>query len=165
MKFRAHLTPAARLAIGLASLSVLLFLLLDFALGLIPDRSDIARKIRQSAAESISIQTANLLPNNNLAAIRKLLDGSRGRYPELQSGALRTKAGEVLVSSGDHARHWRPLSSGRSNLTAMQIPVLSGNVSWGQLELAFEPVHQGGIMGGSRNRRYWSSLACRSLAH
>jgi diguanylate cyclase (GGDEF)-like protein len=147
MKLRLQLTPAARLAIGLASLSVLLFLLLDFALGLMPDRSDVARKIRQSAAESIAIQTASLLPNNNLAAIRSLLETGRSRFPELQSAALRTRGGEVVASSGDHAQHWKPLSSGRSNLTAMQIPVLSGNLNWGQIELAFEPVHEGGLLG------------------
>lgn len=147
MKLRMTLTPAARLAIGLASLSVLIFLLLDFAFGLIPDRTDTARKIRQLAAESIAIQTASLLPNNNLVAIGKLLESGRTRHPELLSAALRTKGGEVVAIAGDHSRHWKPLAGGRSNLTAMQIPVLSGNLSWGQLELAFEPVHQGGIMG------------------
>ena len=147
MKLRAPLTPAARLAIGLASLSVLLFLLLDFALGLMPDRAETARKIRQSAAESLAVQTASLLPNNNLAAIRKLLENGRARYPELVSGALRTKGGEVVASAGDHSRQWKPLPGGRSNLTAMQIPVLSGSTTWGQLELAFEPVHENGITG------------------
>ncbi len=147
MKLRPQLTPAARLAIGLASLSVLLFLLLDFALGLMPDRTDMARKIRQSVAESIAIQTASLLPNNNLAAIRTLLETGRSRYPELRSGALRTRGGEIVALAGDHMSHWKPLAGGRSNLTAMQIPVLSGTLNWGQLELAFEPVHESGLLG------------------
>lgn len=147
MRLRLNFTPAARLAVGLASLSVLLFLLLDFALGLMPDRAEIARKVRQSVAESVAVQTATLLPTNNLAAIRKLLETTRSRYPELQSAALRTKADDVIVSVGDHRGQWQPLPAGRSNLNSMQIPVYSGNAPWGQLELSFEKVHGNGIAG------------------
>lgn len=146
-KFRLQFTPAARLAVGLASLSVLLFLLLDFAFGLMPDRGETARKIRQSAAESIAVQTAAMLPANNLVAIRKLLQSSRERYPELLSAAVRTKGGDIVVSAGDHGQNWQPLPGGRSNLNSMQVPVYSGNTPWGQLELSFEPVHDSGLLG------------------
>lgn len=147
MKLKLQFTPAARLAVGLASLSVLLFLLLDFAFGLMPDRAETARKVRQSVAESVAVQTATALPSNNLVALKRLLEGHRERYPELLSAAVRTRGGEIVVSVGDHLQHWRPLPGGRSNLTSMQVPVFSGNTAWGQLELAFEPVHAGGIIG------------------
>lgn len=147
MRLKLQFTPAARLAVGLASLSVLLFLLLDFAFGLMPDRAETARKIRQSVAESVAVQTATILPSNNLGAIRKLLEVHRERYPELLSAAVRTKGGEVVVSVGDHLHRWQPLPGGRSNLTSMQVPVFAGNAPWGQLELAFEPVHEAGLIG------------------
>lgn len=143
---RLQLTPAARLAIGLASLTVCLFLMLDFALGLTADRTGIARKLRQATAESLAAQVAVALPSNDRQVVLKALTAAQSRTPEIRSVAVRKREGEVVVSAGDHARHWQAPPEGRSTLTHMQIPLNTGAQTWGGVEISFDPVYPEGLL-------------------
>jgi diguanylate cyclase (GGDEF)-like protein len=143
---RIQLTPAARLAIGLASLTVCLFLMLDFALGLTPDRGDIARRVRQATAESLASQVAVVLPTNDRKALIKLLADVQARVPDMRSAAVRMRNGQVVASTGAHVQNWVAPADGRSTLTHMQLPLHTGKELWGNVEIAFDPVYPEGLL-------------------
>ncbi len=147
-QFLRDLSPAARLAIGLVALMTCLILLIDYAVGIVPDRSDAARRIRQSTAELVAVQAAALLPSNDVATIRRLLDEVRERgHGDLKSVALRTRDGAIVVQSGDHDRHWISPPGEVSTLEFLRVPIHAGAVPWGTVELAFESVYPDSVFG------------------
>ena len=147
MLSRSQLSPAARLAIGLASLTICLFLLIDFALGIVPDRGDTARRIRTALTESIATQAASKLPSNDRALLVQSLEQSAARHPEIRSVGIRSRAGRLIAQVGDHGQNWKPPANGRSTLTDMQVPIYSGTDAWGNVEIAFDPVYPQHLIG------------------
>jgi diguanylate cyclase (GGDEF)-like protein/PAS domain S-box-containing protein len=158
--FRPRLSPIARLSVGLVSLVICLVLMLDFGLGLFPDREQQARPLRQALAESIGAQLTPILGSLNDEAVTKIARAFMERHPELRSVAVfRTppetdsgtpsglRASSAWVVVGDHDRHFRAPADGRSSLTAIQLPVLANEQQWGLIALAFDPVVPRGLLG------------------
>ena len=98
MKFRMlTLDPVARIALGLVALLLSLLLVLDLVFGLIPDRADFARQLRQRTSESLAVQAAALLQEGDMATLQRILQQVRERTTDLRSVAVRHQSGAIAA--------------------------------------------------------------------
>ena len=144
------LGPIARVSLGLIALIVSLVLIADMLLGLIPQRADTALQIRQRVAENVAAQMVVLLESRDEQLLVKSLQQAMARNPEMLSVALRRVDGGILAYRGDHNRHWQVQRRLRSSWNHLQVPLLSSEGPWGQLEMAFVPVEPRSVWGWLR---------------
>lgn len=135
-----RLSPVARIALGLMGLLISLLMAVDLVFGLLPDRSEIARQVRQQLSESLAVQATAQLQAGDMSALQHTLLEVLERNHDLRSVAVRQGTGAVLVQVGDHPQHWHPPEDGSSTLTQVRVPVLSEGKAWGEVELVFRPV-------------------------
>jgi hypothetical protein len=138
MKFR--LGPVSRISMGLVSLAAFLLLTADLLLGLMPDQSDIARQVRKHSAESLAVQLAALVQQDQFDVLRRTLHAVISRDSDVLSIAVRRKDGEIMAETGNHVKHWSAPSSGKSTLTNVLVPISSSQGVWGQIEVAYRPI-------------------------
>lgn len=134
------LNPVARIALGLVALLMSLLMGADMVFGLIPDRSDTARQIRQQISESLAVQATALLQTGDVATLQSTLRAVLERNSELRSVAVRQDGANIIAQAGEHGRFWQPPEDGSSTLTQVRVPVLANGREWGELQLAFRPV-------------------------
>ena len=139
-RFLPRLTPAARIALGLISLIVTLLLVIDIALNLIPDQTDMQRKIRESTSERLAVQITSLIQAQEWEALKLTVRESVARDPEILSLAVRRQDGNIVVQTGEHLRHWNAPAPGKSTLTDVRVPVYTQDVHWGDVEISYKPV-------------------------
>lgn len=135
-----RLSPVARIALGLVGLLISLLMAVDLVFGLLPDRSALAREVRQQLSESLAVQATAQLQAGDMSAIQHTLLEVLERNHDLRSVAVRQGSGTLLVQVGDHLQHWHPPEDGSSTLTQVRVPVLSEGKAWGEVELVFRPV-------------------------
>lgn len=135
-----RLSPVARIALGLVGLLISLLMAVDLVFGLLPDRSEIARQVRQQLSESLAVQATAQLQAGDMSALQHTLREVLERNHDLRSVAVRQNTGAVLVQVGDHPQYWRPPEDGSSTLTQVRVPVFSEGRTWGEVELVFRPV-------------------------
>jgi diguanylate cyclase (GGDEF)-like protein/PAS domain S-box-containing protein len=135
------LTPASRLAIGLVSLTVSILLFLDLTLGIMPDRADLAKKVRQATAESLAVQVTSLLQDKGSVDLVPVLQQVVQRNTEVKSIGLRTEDGRLVMDVGDHLKNWSPPPGDRSTIDDLRVPIFSGKERWGTIEIAFQSVY------------------------
>ena len=141
MKMRfPRLTPATRIALGLVSLLVTLLLLIDIALNLVPDRTDMQRRIRESTSERLAVQVTSMIQSQDWDALKRTVREAVERDPDILSLAVRQQNGRILVSAGDHLRHWAAPAEGQSTLTDVRVPLYANNTHWGDVEISYTPV-------------------------
>ena len=141
MKLRLpHFTPAVRIALGLISLIVTLLLLIDIALNLVPDQTDMQRKIRESTSERLAVQVTSLIQAQEWDALKLTISEALSRDKEILSLAVRQQDGKIVVKAGDHHRHWVSPAEGKSTLTHVRVPVYARNTHWGDVEISYVPV-------------------------
>jgi PAS domain S-box-containing protein len=144
------------IAVGLALLVASALLAASF-LGLVPDRAGAVRAGRAALAESLAITGTALVGRGELAAFEPILRLVAKRNPELQSAGVRGADGRLLLAVGAHEQLWQALPDAHSTDAQLQVPLLSGNRPWGQLELRYaEPRHLQ-LLGG------WLSLLAAPL--
>lgn len=134
------INPIARIAIGLVALLLSLLMVMDMVFGLLPDRADFAREIRQQISEGLAIQSAALLQVGDIPTLQRTLGDVLKRNEALRSLAVRRHGGEIVARAGEHERYWHPPEDGSSTVTQVRVPVLSDGKPWGEVELAFRPV-------------------------
>ncbi|MGV8992414.1 MAG: diguanylate cyclase [Thiobacillus sp.] len=141
-RFLPRLTPAARIAIGLISLIVTLLLIIDIALNLVPDRTEMQRKIRESTSERLAVHMSSLIQMQEWDALKHTMRDviARDKDKELLSLAIRQKNGHILVATGDHLRYWVPPALGKSTLTHVRVPIYAKGDFWGDVEISYTPV-------------------------
>jgi diguanylate cyclase (GGDEF)-like protein/PAS domain S-box-containing protein len=135
------LTPASRLAIGLVSLTVSILLFLDLTLGIMPDRADLAKKVRQATAESLAVQVTSLLQDKGSVDLVPVLQQVVQRNTEVKSIGLRTDDGRLVMDVGNHLKNWSPPPGDRSTIDDLRVPIFSGKERWGTIEIAFQSVY------------------------
>ncbi|MFO7541978.1 MAG: GGDEF domain-containing protein [Thiobacillus sp.] len=135
-----RLTPATRVALGLISLIVTLLLLIDMALNLVPDQTDMQRRIRESTSERLAVQLTSLIQSQEWGALKLTVDEARARDSDILSLGVRQQGGKLLVQAGDHLRQWRPPAEGKSTLTHVRVPIYARKVHWGDVEISYKPV-------------------------
>ena len=63
--------PASRLAFGVLGLMMSLFLLLDLFVDVVPDRADMAARLRGRLSESLTVQVTALIQADQRGALRR----------------------------------------------------------------------------------------------
>lgn len=140
MKLRLpRFTPAARIALGLISLIVTLLLLVDIALNLVPDQTEMQRRIRESTSERLAVQVTSLIQAQEWDALKLTVGQTLARDKDILSLAVRQQDGRVVVMAGNHHAHWIPPASGKSTLTHVRVPVYANHAHWGDVEISYVP--------------------------
>ncbi|MDD2990751.1 MAG: sensor domain-containing diguanylate cyclase [Zoogloea sp.] len=132
--------PISRIALGLVALVLSTLMVVDMVFGLIPDRADLAREIRQQISEGLAVQSAALLQAGDISTLQQTLGEVLNRNKELRSLAVRQYDGGIVARAGEHDRYWQPPEDGSSTLTQVRVPVLSNGKPWGEVELSFRPL-------------------------
>jgi diguanylate cyclase (GGDEF)-like protein/PAS domain S-box-containing protein len=158
------LTPASRLAIGLVSLTVSILLFLDLTLGIMPDRAELAKKVRQATAESLAVQVTSLLQDKGSADLVPVLQQVVQRNTEVKSIGLRTEDGRLVMDVGDHLKNWSPPPGDRSTIDDLRVPIFSGKERWGTIEIAFQGVYPNSLMEWFKEPMVLGVLALAALA-
>jgi diguanylate cyclase (GGDEF)-like protein len=147
MRLFPPLGPISRMAVGVASLVVMLLLVLDFAFGLVPNAAQQERAQRQLVSELLAVQATQAAARGDSVALQQLLGEALVRHSGLLSVALRPLDGEPLAQAGDHPRWWgsaqgaaAAATATRSTSTQVRVPIRAQGLPWGHLELAFKPV-------------------------
>jgi len=143
MKF---LNARTYIAFGLASLAASL-ILISSMLGIFPDREFAQRNGRAALAETLGAATTALVAERKGAQLHGLLSLAEKRNDDLLSVAVRSAAGAVVVGVGPHEGHWTPMAGARSTDTQIEVPIMAGGQTWGQLELRYKPISPPGIAG------------------
>ncbi len=131
-------TPAIRLSIALALLTVNLLFVAD-QIGLIPDVSESALNLRKGMSESLALQFASAAEKGELNTIRHTLRAVVERNESIRSAAIRTDDGELIAVVGEHLAHWTPPVDGKSTPTHVHVPVFRNNEKWATVEIRFAP--------------------------
>ena len=139
------LSAKAHISLGLAFLVVSVLLVAAFV-GLIPDRAAAVREGRVMLAESIAASSAEMASHGEVQWLAPALRLLVKRNDEILSAALRTNYGELAVEVGSHAGKWTLDSSDPSTDVQIQVPILAGDKTWGQLELRFRPIVGSGLL-------------------
>jgi PAS domain S-box-containing protein len=134
------------IALGLASIVSTVLLAASF-LGLVPDRNGAVRAGHVALAEAVAASSAAFLNSSDPARVQELLRFIQARNDDLESIGLRSREGRLLLTTGDHARHWLPVESGRAPDSQIQVMLFAGNQPWGQLEMRFARLAPPGIAG------------------
>ncbi|MFT3736515.1 MAG: GGDEF domain-containing protein [Rhodocyclaceae bacterium] len=140
------LSPSLRVTFGLLSLAVTLLLFMDLVLGVFPNQEKLTYQTRQKLAESVSVQLATMLMQDDLRHIPAVVNELVKRSPELRSVGVRLSSGQLVASSSEHFSSWTTVRSEEVGRTRFIVPIAPGTASgpkgarWGQIEFVFKPV-------------------------
>lgn len=134
-----RLSPSVSITLGLVSITMLMFFLLDSLVGIVPDTQSQVRVVREKVSTSLAIQLGSLIKNGDTRVLGDTLSAIQSRDDEIISLAIRLKNGELVAQSGHHRKHWTPPPSGRSTLNHVQVPVHKGQNVWGNIEISYKP--------------------------
>ena len=141
-----RLSPSISITLGLVSLTMLMFFLLDRVVGVVPDDHAQAREIREQVSTNLALQLGALIQSGNDRLLEETLLGVQNRSEDIISLAVRQKNGELLAQSGHHQKFWSAPPDGKSTLTHVQIPVYLRNEKWGSIEISFRSLVSGGLL-------------------
>jgi signal transduction histidine kinase/DNA-binding NarL/FixJ family response regulator len=139
-----------RVVFGLVGITVSL-VMLAFLLGIVPDRASAVRDGRTSLAEAIAVHSTAAVISTHVQRLEADFKLLADRNADLLSLALRRQDGPALVATEGHADHWQDMSGEYSKDTQVQVPIWAGERKWGQLELRFQALDEGGFRGVIQN--------------
>lgn len=129
----------SRIAIGVAALLTMLMMLLDLALGLVPDKAQQSLARRQLAAELLAERVATIASTQGLLEVQKGLQQARREDPLMLSAALRRADGSVVAVTGDHGEGWGAVAAEPTrDGSRLLVPIRAQGQPWGRLELRYE---------------------------
>ncbi|GAA5158057.1 diguanylate cyclase [Viridibacterium curvum] len=139
-------SPSLRVTFGLLSLAVTLLLFMDLVLGVFPNQEKLTYQTRQKLAESVSVQLATMLMQDDLRHIPAVVNELVKRSPDLRSVGIRLSSGQLVASSSEHFSSWTTANSEEVGRTRFIVPIAPGTANgpkgarWGQIEFVFKPV-------------------------
>lgn len=137
-------SPLFQMSMALVALCGTLLLLADVFFGLFPDRATQTMAIRKGIAESMAVQVASLLEQDDRKLLEQTFRTVLSRTEQLQSLAVRRADGAIVAQAGRHDEHWRPTDDPeRSSLQHLLVPLRAGAEPWGAFEMAFAPDDRG----------------------
>jgi PAS domain S-box-containing protein len=139
-----------RVVFGLVGLTVSL-VMLAFLLDIVPDRASAVRQGREALAEAIAVHSTAAVMSTYVQRLELDFKLLVDRNPDLLSLALRRQDGRTLVATESHADHWQDMSGKYTNDAQVQVPIWAGERKWGQLELCFQALNEGGFRGVIQN--------------
>ncbi len=134
--------PTLWLSFGLVSLTLALALM-GYVIGLMPDGYKVELESRAKVAEALAVQLAGAANRNDTTTLEETLSSVVKRNDDVNSGAFRRSNGSVILSAGDHLKHWIPSRDGTSTPTHISVPVFGANGQQGTIELSFGPATTG----------------------
>ncbi|HSD36509.1 MAG TPA: GGDEF domain-containing protein [Rhodocyclaceae bacterium] len=147
-----RLSPSLRVTLGLMSLAMTLLLFMDLVLGVFPSQEKMLLQTRQHLAESMSVQVATMLSQDDQRNIPAVVNALVTRNPDLRSVGVRTSSGELIASSAGHLSSWTTRDSSEVGRSRFIVPIApssrSGalqNKRWGQIEFAFQPLNSNSL--------------------
>ncbi len=141
-----RLSSAARLSIGLVFLTISVVLLAQ-TMGLITDPSRAELNTRRKISEAIAVQCAVAAKDEDMQRIGISLWALIERNDEVLSAGLRAPEGHLLITAGEHEKHWQ-LSSDASTRDQFQVPLFhETDEPFGSLEICFKPIRRRGLIG------------------
>ncbi len=105
-----------------------------------PDREAAELNGRKALCESLAVACSLAAEREDVPMIRNVVRSVVGRNAEVISAAARKADGELLVTAGDHARHWKSRAGAVSTPTDMHVPIALGKTPWGSIEVRFRPL-------------------------
>jgi diguanylate cyclase (GGDEF)-like protein/PAS domain S-box-containing protein len=142
--------PIARITVGLVGLTASLLLAAQL-FGLIPDETRAILDGRRKIAETLAVQISSGAGQMQVSTLQDVLDSLVERNKDVSSAALRDRSGTLVVSAGQHERHWQPPADGRSSPDNVQVPIYAGEEPWGSAEIAFTPMPRPDSLNPRRN--------------
>ncbi len=134
---RFRITPAVRISLGQALFTMTLVLGTEM-LGIFPDPHRATLDLRKKTCESLAVYASLAVQDNNMDAIRSTLKVLKKRNDDIESAALRTSTGKVLVEVGDHVHNWDNRDNAASTPNNVQVPIFKGEKRWGTFEVSFK---------------------------
>ena len=144
------LKPTLKLSIGVTS-TVTTVLIFAFSFGFIADPTLQKLENRAMLCEQLAYNCSLNATQRNTRAIPPLVKAICNRDEEILSAAVRNSKGKLLFEIGDHVSHWTLKEDETSTSDEIQVPIMKGKKSWGVIELRFEPVGTGGMLGFLRD--------------
>jgi diguanylate cyclase (GGDEF)-like protein len=136
-------SPLVQMTMTLVSLCGMILVLADIFLGVFPDRHQQLQRERLQLGEGLAVQMAALLKASEVKAVQTTMNEAAGRMPGLRSAGLRRADGELILQSPEHQRTWALSAPGAAAPEdRVEVPMNADGKRWGQLELAFVPLHK-----------------------
>jgi signal transduction histidine kinase len=132
-----RITPVVWISFGLVSLTISVMLAGDSLVDLAPSRDRQVLEYRRDLAESLAVQYSALAERNQIETIKFAMEMLAKRNQDILSLALLQQSGEVVAQVGDHAQVWVQPPGDESTLQFLQVPIFSGDQTWGVLQVAF----------------------------
>jgi len=139
MRFMPRLGPAERIGLGLTSIVIGCFLVLDLVFDVLPDNMEMVRKERALLSQHLAVQAANLADSGKNDALSSAMQEWVRENPQLLSVAVRGPDGLVVAQSDSHDQYWRTPENGKSTLQHVLVPLTQGDERWGTVELSYTP--------------------------
>ena len=141
-----NIPPSIRISLGLVLITISVQLLGNF-IGLAPDRSIVAIQARKNTAESLAVQCTLAAEDNDIAAVKKIMDVIISSRPDIVSLGLIGDDGKYLTLSDNHQINWVAPQGNESTSTHWQVPIYNGSRRWGVLEISFAPLYSFTVLG------------------
>lgn len=133
-----RLTPASRLSLALAALSLCILLLAE-ALGLAPGSEKKELQLRQIFANQVAKQLLNAITRANQAALGTAIENALSQNPSLISIGIYNLQGYTLAQSIKHPECWKPPHNSESSLNFIRYPLLFNQQKKAEIQLCFTP--------------------------
>jgi diguanylate cyclase (GGDEF)-like protein/PAS domain S-box-containing protein len=148
-------SPLSRISFGLVMLTVAILLIADL-LGFVPNATTAELKSRKIIAESLAIQLSSEITEINTGKIEELLRSVVERNEVVISAAIKKGENETIYQHGDHNKHWKDYSGGKSTATHVIVPLFSESKKWGSVELTFQQLVTNNLL--SLNNTYSKAI-------
>lgn len=142
------------LALGLTSVTVCLAMA-AYLIGLIPDGRRAELQTRAKVAEALAVQLAGAINRSDKAVVETTIDTVVKRNSDIKSVAFRRKDGSILVSQGNHSKHWISPPDGKSTPRHVVVPLMGKDGIQGHIELTFERLKAGNRILGMPASLFW----------
>ena len=116
-------------------------------LHLIPNPFSQQVKQRVKLCESIAISAQQFAADENELALERYLNEILDKNSTIKSIGVRHDDGRLRVSVGGHDQHWKASDSDPSDADQMLGPITKNGRNWGNLEIKFDGMDSGGIIG------------------
>ena len=143
LRRRLRLSSRTHLAMGLAGLAVAVVLGAMW-LGLIPDAEALQRQHRAALAETVALTISGQIDDAQAQPLHDTLAFVRQRNAGLLSIGVRAADGTLWLDVEGHAERWATSTAGPSSDAFVSVPVWQDGQTWGQVELAYQPLRSAG---------------------
>ena len=136
--------PLIWISFSLTSLTLSVILAGDTLIGLSSSSLNSTVEYRRALCEALAVQYSHLAERNHSDTIRVGLAVLIERNPQILSVAIQLASGATFAKAGDQQQDWKWPEGDHSTIDHIQVPIFSGDVPWGTLQVAFQPAAESG---------------------